>query len=212
MKKLLIVSLALGMLFLFSGAASAVAQVWWESSAEITNVITHTNEVPGSAGSTVLVTKSATFKGFMVMETSTNVEGEFIDELFLCGTVTSGTKVTEVEIFLDSLALVATDHGTTTKPEIETGDIIGVGDFADQTTGFYGPAYLTAKATFNEDKTDTITSIIVKGVVAGGIDHTYEEFDNTGLFSATISTDLKPLTLATGKTTVTCIAGVVTQQ
>lgn len=216
MKKLLVVSLVSVMMVVFSGVASTAAPVfWWESSAEITRGITLTNEFVNTAGNTVLVTKSATFKGFMVMETTAptpGVDAGTINELFLCGTVTVGTKApTDVEILFEDFALVTTDHGTTTKAEVEAGDIIAAGTFTDQTNTLVGPAIFNGKATFDETSSangDTLTSMIVSGAFNGGYG---QNVGKAGLFSATISTDLKPFTFTTG-TFLACVAGVVVQQ
>jgi hypothetical protein len=205
MKKLLIVSLVLGMLFLFSGVASA-APLWWQSG-EITSGVTLTDESTLKNGNTVLVTKTGTFKGYVVAETTAptpGVDGGTIGEIFLCGTVTTGTKVTDVEISVNNFALVATDHDVTPiKAGTEAGDIIATGTFTDQTNTLTGPAYLNAKATFDENNTDTITSIIVSAVVAGGY---LQNSSKAGLFSGTFSTDLK---LYTGATPLTCVGGKV---
>ena len=86
MKRLLIVSLVLGMLVVLSGVANAQLFSWWESN-EIQSSLKLTYQKV-SKGNTSIGSISGKFTGHMVASSSTAIQGATIEEVFLCGTLT----------------------------------------------------------------------------------------------------------------------------
>jgi hypothetical protein len=134
MKKLLIAGLVLATLIVFSGMANA--QSWWESGEIVTSV---TLTVPiVLKGNTTLYNASGKFTGYLVANSSTAAQGFTIEEVFMCGTLT--TKIGTLDVWIDfngsdSFSLISTDtvkEPGTGKTDHETGDVIGIGTFHDR--------------------------------------------------------------------------------
>jgi len=208
MKRLLIVSLVLGMLVVFSGVANAQLS-WWESSQIETSIKFTYPKV--SKGNTSIGSISGKFTGHMVASSSTAIQGATIEEAFLCGTLTVAAAGVNLNVWLDfapatAFSFIGTDHSTEPaagKTDSEKAIVIAVGTFHDQSSGGTGPVYLNGTVTFTEDTTDNIKSVAVKGKIAGGyaqgtgVSHTFS--------SSSVSAVLTP---TTGP--LTCVGGVVT--
>jgi len=176
MKKVLIASLVLGMVVVFSGAANA--QSWWKSG-KIQTPITLTYEKV-SKGNTTIGTISGKFTGYMVASSNTATQGATIEQVFLCGTLSVAAVGEALAVWLDfspdtAFSLIGTNHAaepSAGKTDSESADVIAVGIFYDQTNGpknnVTGPVYLNGTVTFTEDTGDNIKSVAVKGAVAGG--------------------------------------------
>jgi hypothetical protein len=219
MKKLLIASLVLVMVVVFSGEASA--QSWWES-AQITRPITLAKTKTLKNGNTVLVTKSGTFTGTVVGETTTAVQGTSIMQAFACGALTVGSKSINVEIYFPNFSWLYSDtykEPGTGKKDYENGCLIGIGQFFNQTDLYDGvnPAWgwvnLNGKLKLAEDSADDITSLNVNATAVGGYDQSMATYGYNGVFSLPFIAKLKPYTFITpGATYLTCVSGVVTEK
>jgi hypothetical protein len=208
MKRLLIVSLVFGMLLVFSGVANAQLS-WWESNQiQSSNKLTYQKV---SKGNTSIGSVSGNFTGYMVASSNAAIQGATIEEVFLCGTFTVEAVGQILDVWLDfspatAFSFIGTDHSkepAAGKTDSEKANVIAVGTFHDQTNGVTGPVYLNGTVTFKEDTADNITSVTVKGKVAGGyaqgtgVSHTFS--------SSSVSAVLTP---TTGP--LTCVGGVVT--
>ena len=207
MKRLLIVSLVLGMLIVFSGVANAQLS-WWESSQIQTSIKLTYQKM--SKGNTSIGSISGQFTGFMVASSNTAIQGATIEEVFLCGTLTVEAAGIALNVWNDfspatAFSFIGTDHSAEPaagKTDKEKANVIAVGTFHDQTNGVTGPVYLNGTVTFTEDTTDNIKSVAVKGKVAGGyaqgtgVSHTFS--------SSSVSAVLTP---TTGP--LTCVGGTV---
>ena len=208
MKRLLIVSLVLGVLVVFSGVANAQLS-WWESSQIETSIKLTYPKV--SKGNTSIGSISGKFTGHMVASSSTAIQGATIEEVFLCGTLTVEAAGIALNVWNDfapatAFSFIGTDHSTEPgagSTDSEKAIVIAVGTFHDQSSGGTGPVYLNGTVTFTEDTTDNIKSVAVKGKIAGGyaqgtgVSHTFS--------SSSVSAVLTP---TTGP--LTCVGGVVT--
>jgi len=208
MKRLLIVSLVLGMLIVFSGVANAQLLFWWESSQIQTSIKLTYPKV--SKGNTSIGSIGGKFTGHMVASSNAAIQGAFIEEVFLCGTLTVEAAGIALNVWLDfspaaAFSFIGTDHSTEPaagKTDKEKANVIAVGTFHDQTNGVTGPVYLNGTVTFTEDTTDNIKSVAVKGKVAGG----YAQ--GTGVLHTFSSSSVSAvLTPTTGP--LTCVGGTV---
>lgn len=205
MKRLLIVSLVLAMLVVFSGVANAQL-FWWESSQIQTSIkLTYQK---ASKGNISIGSISGKYTGYMVASSNTAIQGATIEEVFLCGTLTIEAVGETLDIWLDfspatAFSFIGTDHSTEPaegKTDKENANVIAVGTFHDQTNGVTGPLYLYGKVTFIEDSADNIKSVAVKGKVAGGyaqgtgISHTF----SSSTVSAVLTPTTGPLTCSGG--------------
>jgi len=207
MKKLLIASLVLGMLIVFSGIANATVSYWWQSS-EITTPITVTY-LKTSKGNEVLSTVTGKFKGWLVVNSSTETVPTVVDEVFLCGTFTVDNKAPfDVDLnFSPATAFSFLSSSYATLPtkgkfDIDLGDVIAVGTFTGESAQT-GPVYLTGKVTLKVDDTGTIDSVTVNGGVVGGYSQGATE---SGMFS---SPSISAVLTTPGTTALTCSGGTV---
>ena len=213
MKKVLIASLVLGMVVVFSGAANA--QSWWKSE-QITTSVTLTVPIV-SKGNTILYNTSGKFEGYLVANTTTAAQGFTIEEVFMCGTLT--TKVETLDVWIDfpgttglgtnAFSFISTDTAkepATGKTDKETADIIGIGTFHDQTNVKTGPSFLKGTMTLTENSSDNIESVTVKGTVVGGYVQGAVTAYPGQSYSPSVSAVLTPYT---DQTPLTCIGGVV---
>jgi hypothetical protein len=220
MKKLLIASLVLAMLIVFSGVANA--QTWWKSK-EIQHTVTLTAPI-GWKGNTILHKASGTFSGYAVAKTNGVAAGTFtVNEVFMCGTLT--TMIGTLYVWIDypgdttlgdtAFSLISTDtkkEPAPAKTDHETGKVIGIGTFYDQTNGKSGPSYFKGTMTFKEDSNDNIESVTVKGTTSGGYAQGTTGVPYPGQStSPSVRAVLTPYTFTTG-TTLTCIDGIVEEQ
>lgn len=207
MKRLLVVSLLLGMLIVFSGVANATVSYWWKSS-EITTPITVTY-LKASKGNEVLSTVTGKFQGWLVVNSSTETVPTVVDEVFLCGTFTVDSE-TPFDVDLDfspatAFSFLSSSYGTlpaTGKFDYDLGDVIAVGTFTGEDAQS-GPVYLTGKVTLKVDHTGTIDSVTVKGAVVGGYTQGATE---VGMFS---SPSISAVLTTPGTTALTCSGGTV---
>jgi len=213
MKKLFIISLVLGMLIVFSGVASAQ---YWFKSPEFTSEVNYTREAINTAGNTVLVTDELTFKGQIVMETAADTwAGAPVVLIFLCGTLYKGTsEVIPLMCALtqSQLGVIGSHHVTqSTVAHPEQLPILGDGTFYDQSeTPTTGICTIAVAGIANDSKTAFITGFTLTGDFEGAY---VQGSGKAGNFvSHTFTTELTPLTLTDGNTSVTCVDGVVTQQ
>lgn len=206
MKRLLIVSLVLGMLIVFSGVANAQLS-WWESSQIQTSIKLTYPKV--SKGNTSIGSIGGKFTGHMVASSNAAIQGAFIEEVFLCGTLTVEAAGIALNVWLDfspaaAFSFIGTDHSTEPaegKTDSEKANVIAVGTFHDQSSGLTGPVYLNGTVTLTEDTTDNIESVAVKGAVAGGyaqgtgVSHTF----SSSSVSAVLTPTTGPLTCSGGE-------------
>jgi len=203
MKKLLTVSLALGMLIVFSGVASAATEVL-VFSAPISFPVKLTKESPGTTSTTLgipkttLVTKTHTFTGDLVANVEVVPESGpneiIITEVLFCGNLASTPLPAELDF--TNLATVVSDTfaGKGGVDAIVAVDIIGTGDFfAPPGSPAVGIDQLTATATGEFfSATQTLSKIHVKGNIAGGFTANDLTTDLAtppgGLFDATFNT------------------------
>jgi hypothetical protein len=205
MKRLLIVSLVLAMLVVFSGVANAQL-FWWESSQIQSSMKLTYPKV--SKGNTSIGSIGGKFTGHMVASSNAAIQGAFIEEVFLCGTLTVEAAGIALNVWLDfspaaAFSFIGTDHSTEPaegKTDSEKANVIAVGTFHDQSSGLTGPVYLNGTVTLTEDTTDNIESVAVKGAVAGGyaqgtgVSHTF----SSSSVSAVLTPTTGPLTCSGG--------------
>ena len=220
MKKVLIASLVLAIVLVFSGMGNA-ASPWWASDKIQTSV---TLTVPiVLKGNTILHNTSGKFSGYLVANTSTAAQGFTIEQVFMCGTLT--TQIGTLDVWIDfpgitglgagAFSFISTDTAkepAAGKTDKETGDIIGIGTFHDQTNGLTGPSFLKGTMTLIEDSGDNIKSVTVKGTLVGGYIQGVTGITYPGQsYSPSVSAVLTPSTDTFPNLTppLTCIGGVV---
>jgi len=206
MKKLLTVSLVLGMLVVFGGVASAQEVLVF--SAPISFKVNLTKESPGTTSTTLgipkttLVEKTHTFTGDLVAnvevvtETGSTPNEIIITEVLFCGNLASTTPL-PAELDFPNLATVVSDTfagkgGVDTNVTV---DIIGTGDFFAPPPTNVGINYFNASATgefFSATKPPTLSKIKMSGSIAGGFTANDLTTDLTtppgGLFDASFTT------------------------
>lgn len=208
MKKLLIANLVLAMVLIFIGAANA--QSWWESQEINGSTIKIIYPKYDSKGNKTLGNVNGKFTGYMVVSSTTAVQGTAIEQVFLCGTLSVPLAGITLDVWLDfpdetSFSFAVTDHSAEpTKTDKENADVIAIGTFHDQTDIISGPAYLNGTLTLTEDTGDNIKSVTVKGTVVGG----YGQAAGS-LYQFSSSAINVVLTPYTGATPLTCVDGVV---
>jgi hypothetical protein len=233
MKKLLLVSLVLGVLVVFSGVAMAAAptvEVFTSCKSVKTTTCAPisfpvqlikesqtTADVITDVPRTTLPVKTRTFTGFLVVNldftSEAGVNDIAIPEVFFCGTITSGSGTpTPVQIDFTSFATALSDvkSGRLVSAAV---DMIGTGEFFMPPTasdvGAVGIDYLNASVTgVFSPTTNRVTAIRVSGKIAGGISNPDLTTDletpaDTGLFSAVFSN----LTLLKNTTLTACTTG-----
>lgn len=220
MKKLLIASLVLAMVVVFSGVAKA--QSWWESSKTIEAPVTVIYQKTSTEGEP-FETITGIFTGNLVANSTTALQGTVIEEVFMCGTftVTVGKKqkTETIEAFLDfpgvttlgeaAFSFMVTDYTKATGTHSENGHLMAIGTFTDQTNDKSGPAYINASVILKENASGDIESVSVTGGAVGGYAQTAGESIPAVFITPSVSTVIKPYT---GSLTppLTCTGGVVT--
>jgi hypothetical protein len=218
MKKLLIASLVLAMVVVFSGVAKA--QSWWESNT-IEAPVTVVYQKISKEGEP-FETATGKFTGNLVANSTTAAQGTVIEEVFMCGTFTitvgKKQKTETYEAFLDfpgattlgeeAFSFMVTDYTKATGTHSENGHLMAVGTFTDQTNGQSGPAYINATLILKENASGDIESVSVTGGAVGGYAQTAGESIPAIFITPSVSTVIK---LYSGSLTppLTCKGGVV---
>ena len=222
MKKLLIASLVLAMFVIVNSVANA--QTWWKSE-KIHHAVAIAIPV-GVKGNTILYNTTGTFSGYGVAKTNGVAAAGFtVNEVFMCGTL--ATKIgTTYPVWIDypgetglgdaAFSVISTDTKKEPGPgktDHETGKVIGIGTFYDQSAipNQTGPSYFKGTMTFKEDINDNIESVTVKGTTAGGYAQGTTGVPYPGQStSPSVRAVLTPYTFTNpGATILTCVAGTV---
>jgi len=225
MRKLLIVSLVLGMLMVFSGVGNAAETIAvfmscvGKSCGSISFPINNIDEKQVAIGTTgldqtYLQLKPRTFEGYLVANVSGLPDGPFsITELFFCGNVVNVAKKTSTPVQIDftNFATVLSDvlTGSTHQNQTVTLDLIGTGELTSPPGTDVGPDIIRATASGEYFGTPrTVSKIVVAGTTAGGfLDDELLPNSSTFLFGSVFSTTLVaaptsviPATCTTGAT------------
>jgi hypothetical protein len=229
MKNLLIFSVVLAMLVVFSGVANAADTIAvfmscvGTSCGQISFPVNNINEKQVAIGTTgldqtYLQLKPRIFKGHLVANVSGLPDGPFsITELFFCGnvvkTTATGPVLTPAQIDFTNFATALSDilFGSTHQNQAVTLDLIGTGDLwqpPPSITGTdVGPDIIRATASGEYFGTPrTLSKIVVAGTIAGGFsDDELLPSASTFLFNAGFITTL--VAAPTSVIAATCTTG-----
>jgi len=186
MRKLLIASLVLSMMLAAAPAFATVGQ-WW--SGPINTILTITTPTPEKSGNTLLVSTYERYKGNIYVETS----GDEVLEVTLCGFLGPTATDQDLEIDFTNLPQIASDHPAFPRTP-ETLILHGFGTNNNYTnSSVTGPAWFDVLGTLIENSSDTVTKIILLGVVkgSGGSSYPYSY-----LFKGNVDSILTPLSTA----------------
>ena len=207
MRKLLIVSLALGMLVVFSGVANAASSpplVFISCAGKACGtidfglqIIDERQTTKGTVTQTFLAPKDRIFEGYLVANVTNPSDGIFeITELFFCGDVLnlSTGKNTPAQIDFTDFASVLSDifFGKGDVDQSVFFEIIGTGSFSTPPGTTVGPDTLDASASGEYfGGTHTVSKIVVAGDAAGGFsDNELVPSTSSSIFRGRFSTTL----------------------